>query len=697
MPSTAVPGHLQPQGKKLFSFAVVADTHINQEEHISSSPYQTNKLANARARHVFLDIAAMDPQPSFVIHLGDIVNPVPSLPTFDQAVAHFKDIIKPVRVPVHVLPGNHDVGDKRIEWMPAEQVCDEFLDTYRRTFGPDFFSFVENDTRFILINSLLINSGLGDEAKQKAWLEAELEKAGGQRVFLFMHYPPYIYSRDEKSNYDNLDEPGRSWLLALMERPNVEAVFAGHVHNFWYDRVGNAEFYMLPSTAFLRHDFTEFYRVAPQGEFGRGDLEKFGYFMVDVYESGHVAYSLRTSGRHAAPGATSVAAAARYLAHPKVASFDRVGVELRHPWSESMQITATGGVQEFGRKWARNDYPLQALWEMGARLAKVPDIDVTEDEPRSRMAILAPIGHQYVVTTLGMPKPALLAHDLKALGVIGLEVNLTKDAFASGLSRLQGIQQEKGVGIFYSKLLTVDPAQYDGQQFSHMVHAGFRLSELDTYREQITQAVQGGAIRGITVRVEPGDDLIAAAAHMDAYCKRTGAQIIASLKMAGPSIAMERADDIENVAHLAKIMVLARHYPGIRFIYDTFMDVDRGYFPRHAFIDRQFNPRPMARAYAIMMSLLSHIDNVQCDGSRDKDEGVLEFSTPEHRYQLISLPASQAREHLGAFTANWSFIDLLSGAQHSGEELFKAWQSAPDGKPNPLQVVLASTPHRSPL
>src|SRR3546814_8938818 len=90
--------NLCPRGKKLFSFVVVADTHINQEENISSSPYQTNKLANARARHVFLDIASMDPQPRFVIHLGDIVNPVPSLPAFAQAANHFKDIIKPVQV-----------------------------------------------------------------------------------------------------------------------------------------------------------------------------------------------------------------------------------------------------------------------------------------------------------------------------------------------------------------------------------------------------------------------------------------------------------------------------------------------------------------------------------------------------------------------------------------------------------------------
>ena len=69
----------------------------------------------------------------------------------------------------------------------------------------------------------------------------------------------------------HMHAPQADWLLTQMRRREVEAVFAGHVHNFWYDRVGAADLYMLPSTAFLRHDFTEFYRVSPQTEFGRGE------------------------------------------------------------------------------------------------------------------------------------------------------------------------------------------------------------------------------------------------------------------------------------------------------------------------------------------------------------------------------------------------------------------------------------------
>ena len=326
---TSVAGNRSPR----FSFVVVADTHVNEAEDTSTSPYETNHLANPRARHVFAEIAAMRPLPRFVVHLGDIVHPVPSLPAFHDAVAHFKSIAAQLPVPLHVIPGNHDVGDKTVDWMPAEQVCDDYLATYREAFGADWYAFDEGGVRFVMLNSLLLNSGLADEARQRAWLEDRIDTAGGLRVFLFMHYPPYIHRPDEAGNYDNVDEPARAWLLEQIAKPPVEAVFAGHVHNFWYDRAGEAEMYLLPSTAFLRHDFSEFCSVAPSAdsEFGRGDTAKFGWFRVDVFDDGHVAYAVRSHGRQCAPDDVPDVRPRRHLAHPKTSGFDKVGVELRHP------------------------------------------------------------------------------------------------------------------------------------------------------------------------------------------------------------------------------------------------------------------------------------------------------------------------------------------------------------------------------
>ena len=415
------------QGRPLFTFIVVADTHVNEAERMSTSPYETNHLSNPRARHVFTEISAMRPAPRFVVHLGDIVHPIPSLPEFHEAAAHFKSIAARLPVPLHVIPGNHDVGDKTIDWMPAEQVCDAYLETYRDVFGADFYAFDEGGVRFVMMNSLLLNSGLADEPRQRAWLEHQVDTAGDLRVFLFMHYPPYLYRPDEAGNYDNVDEPARSWLLDQIAKPAVEAVFAGHVHNFWYDRPGDAEMYLLPSTSFQRHDFSQLCSVAPpeEDEFGRDDSAKCGWFRVDVHEEGHVAYAVRSHGRECAPDEAPPARPHRHLAHPKTSGFDNAGVELRHPWAEAMQIPATGGCEEFGRKWARNDYPLLALWEMGVRLCKVPDADIRHSEPRGRMRQMARIGHRYVVTVIGAPRETLIEAAGDDTGVFAWEANLT--------------------------------------------------------------------------------------------------------------------------------------------------------------------------------------------------------------------------------------------------------------------------------
>ena len=87
-----------------FQFVVVADTHVNEGERISTSPYVSDHLATPRTRHVFAEIAAMDPPPRFVVHLGDIVHPVPSLPEAAVAVERFKAIASQLAVPLHLNP-----------------------------------------------------------------------------------------------------------------------------------------------------------------------------------------------------------------------------------------------------------------------------------------------------------------------------------------------------------------------------------------------------------------------------------------------------------------------------------------------------------------------------------------------------------------------------------------------------------------
>ncbi|MEO8279592.1 MAG: metallophosphoesterase [Ideonella sp.] len=668
----------------LLTFVVVADTHINERDDVSTSPFETNRLANDRARQVFREIAAMDPAPAFVFHLGDIVHPVPSLPTYDDAIARFKDLASPVTVPLHLVPGNHDVGDKRIEWMPADLVCDDYLRKYREAFGADYFCVDQGPLRLLAINSLLLNSGLADEQRQRDWLEQQIGQADGKRVFLFMHYPPYIHSADERGNYDNIDEPGRSWLLAQMRRPEVEAVFTGHVHNFWYDRVGSAEMYMLPSTAFVRHDFSEFYRIAPQVEFGRGDAAKFGYFVVDVFADGHVAHLVRTDGGKAAADSAQSAGRTIHLAHPKTSSFDRVGVELRHPWTERRQISATGGVQEFGRKWARNDYPLLALWEMGVRLAKIPDIDLAEAESSERMALMARLGQRYIVTHIGAPKGTLTPDSAARHGVIACEVNATLANLQRQTERLAEWRKASGLQVFFSKIHSPDESRFDGRHFSHFVKAGLTLDELSDAAAIVRAAIQADAIDGVTVRVEADEPLLDAAQRIIAFQAAVQCEVLVSLKTSGPNLATERADEPEFVARVAQAMVLSKTSRKIRWVFDTFMDVDRGYFPRQAFIDGRFDPRAAARAFTALNARLSFASSWTVQPMAGHIG--LSFNANGRAFELLCCDTPSLRAHLQTLPAGTLMLDLVTGEAAAAAQALAALQARDETAA--LQVVL---------
>lgn len=643
----------------MFSFAIVADTHVNESDSLSTSPFETNHLANERARYVFQEIAGMEEQPDFVVHLGDIVHPVPGLPTFDDAVGLFKDIAAPLSVPLHVIPGNHDIGDKRVNWMPADQICDDYVAAYREAFGSDYYAFDHGPLRLVMMNSLLLNSGLADEATQRQWLESEINNNQHQRVFVFMHYPPYIYSPDERGNYDNVDMPARAWLVELLSKPNVEAVFAGHVHNYWYDAIGRAEFYMLPSTAFLRHDFAEFYKIAPAVEFARGDVERFGYFKVDVFDDGHVAYSVKSLGGRVAQNESLQDQRQVWLAHPKSSAFSDVGMELRHPWAETMQITSTGGVQEFGRKWARNDYPLLALTEMGVRLCKVPDIDVVESESRQRMSALKINRQEFIVTSLGAPRPNVTENDLDDCGVVAFEVNATGSDFERDLDRYTESRKQHNKGVYFAKILANDESRFDGKHFTHFVKSGFLITELEQWASVVTDALQRGAITGITIRHEADDPLLKTAMAAEHFAQQHDCEILISIKLAGPVVSQERARDRATAVSAAQAMVLSRCLDRCRFVFDTFMDVDRGYYPRHGFIDGRFNARTPAMAFTAMNALLSHETSLTLDTSSSENE--ICFSGESTRYRLVSGNKSGA----ASSDATDTVVDLLDHLQLS--------------------------------
>ena len=143
---------------------------------------------------------------------------------YSEAAKEAKKIFSPLMPNLKFVPGNHDSGDKPSLVSPAGPADKDSLETYRKHFGEDFYSFEFNDIKFIIINSSLVNNTNEDLIKEIGWKQS-LQTANKVEPFFFSHYPPFINDIDEDSHYDNYAEPGRKWLLDLVKQYNIEAVF----------------------------------------------------------------------------------------------------------------------------------------------------------------------------------------------------------------------------------------------------------------------------------------------------------------------------------------------------------------------------------------------------------------------------------------------------------------------------------------
>ncbi|HSQ05066.1 MAG TPA: hypothetical protein VLN59_13565, partial [Burkholderiales bacterium] len=495
-----------------------------------------------------------------------------------------------------------------------------------------------------------------------------------RRAFFFTHYPPYVSDRNERSNYDNIDEPGRTWLLDLMERYRPEALFAGHVHNQWYDRYADTEMYILPSTAFVRQDYAELFKVAPLREYGRDDATKLGYYVVDVYERGHVAHFIRTNGAARVEEIQASSAAPDSPLHTKTNSFAPAGVDMRHAWIEWLDVAATGGVQEFERKRTRNDYPALALWEMGVRKLRVPVQDLLDAPVRSRMRLLQRMGHRYTLYAFGAPDDSVLPLIDENQGLVdSIEIIAMLNDMPTVMQRLAPFRS-RGLRVFLSKLRRHEDAKFDGSHFNHFINHGFVLAE----REQLEQllAVPGArdCVDGFVIRVPKGRSPwqeLHASLELGMALR---VQLPLQVRLAADNPAEAVDDDFVIASRVAETVFAALTAPNAEVFFDTFVDVDRNYFPHHGFVDRRYDPRPASYVYRHLHGALAHYSGrLEPLGAGTEGE-VVWFAARRERTCWLLLTSAKPFE-LGAFTlpdaiagrvSSAVCIDLVTGESRQG-------------------------------
>ncbi|MEY2882075.1 MAG: hypothetical protein RLZZ15_4455 [Verrucomicrobiota bacterium] len=164
-------------------------------------------------------------RPAFVVITGDLVNKAGDA----TQIAEFRRIVGKIdaAIPVHLMPGNHDVAN-----VPTPAT----LAAYTALHGPDHYVFRHGDFVGLVLNSTVIHTpthASAELAAQDRWLRAELAKAkadGAKHLAVIQHHPWFLKTADEPDQYFNIPLARRTPLLALFRESGVRTLISGHYH-----------------------------------------------------------------------------------------------------------------------------------------------------------------------------------------------------------------------------------------------------------------------------------------------------------------------------------------------------------------------------------------------------------------------------------------------------------------------------------
>lgn len=183
--------------------------------------------------------------PDLVVHTGDLsVDGADHGEDLTFAAARLRDL----PAPALPLPGNHDIGHLPGTRQPVDAAR---LARWRGLVGPDRWCVDRGGWRLIGLDSLLLGSGLDEEAEQWAWLTGCLEARGGRPAALFSHQPLFVDDPDEgDTGYWGIPPAPRRALLGLLNRHGVALFASGHLHRAFEGRLGGAALVWAPASSF---------------------------------------------------------------------------------------------------------------------------------------------------------------------------------------------------------------------------------------------------------------------------------------------------------------------------------------------------------------------------------------------------------------------------------------------------------------
>ncbi|MEC9095203.1 MAG: metallophosphoesterase [Planctomycetota bacterium] len=225
--------------------------HVNDSHLGSPRSYRFRPAINQRWAAIKSQI---EQEPAdLLLHGGDLTR---DGQTHSFELRQAAEDLQTIPFPVHVIPGNMDVGNKHtcvngakkrwdplgLGWYDPElNMTADRLELFAKIYGPINWTFIHKDVRFSGFYAAVAGSGLPQEQPFWDFLESLSTLAPARHHVAVMHYWLFMEHPDEsdwdltnEDEYDNwyfsISPPHRQRIWKLLKQANVQILFCGHVH-----------------------------------------------------------------------------------------------------------------------------------------------------------------------------------------------------------------------------------------------------------------------------------------------------------------------------------------------------------------------------------------------------------------------------------------------------------------------------------
>ena len=209
----------------------ITDTHITRPGEKAYDAVDTARFLE----QAVAALNALDPAPDLTAITGDLVD-------HGEAVEYelLQSLIAPLRMPVFVIPGNHDA---------REAMRQAFAGAGYLPKG-GFLNYVVEDwpLRLVALDTHVPGEVGGALcAERLGWLDRTLAAAPRRPTAVLMHHPPFVTGIEAM---DRIGLAGSEGLAQVVRRhPQVERILCGHLHRTIDTRFAGTVAGTAPSTA----------------------------------------------------------------------------------------------------------------------------------------------------------------------------------------------------------------------------------------------------------------------------------------------------------------------------------------------------------------------------------------------------------------------------------------------------------------